>query len=67
MHPSAVLAAAQLRSVDRQLARSTALAAGTGVLDVPAVVVGERVFLGERAIEEASAHMSAGVTPAGPR
>jgi 2-hydroxychromene-2-carboxylate isomerase len=67
MHPAAVLAAAELRSVEHRLAQSTACAAGTGVLDVPAVVVGERVFLGERAIEEASAHMCGGVTPAGPR
>jgi 2-hydroxychromene-2-carboxylate isomerase len=67
MHPAAVLAAAELRSVAQQLAQSTARAAGIGVLDVPAVVVGERVFLGARAIEEASAHISAGVTPAGPQ
>jgi 2-hydroxychromene-2-carboxylate isomerase len=67
MHPTAVLAAAQMRSVDRQLSQSTERAARTGVLDVPAVVVGDRVFLGERAIEEASAYMTAAPAPTGPR
>src|ERR1017187_6729993 len=43
MHPAAVLAAAKLRSVERELAAKTAHAAQLGVLDVPAVVVGERV------------------------
>jgi 2-hydroxychromene-2-carboxylate isomerase len=62
MHPTAVLAAAKLRSVERELAERTARAAEVGVLDVPAVVVGERVFLGERAIEEASLHLRATVT-----
>jgi 2-hydroxychromene-2-carboxylate isomerase len=59
MHPSAVLAASKLRSVEHELAARTARAAEVGVLDVPAVVVGERVFLGERAIEDASLHMGA--------
>jgi 2-hydroxychromene-2-carboxylate isomerase len=57
MHPAAVLRGAELRSVGEQLARATAAAAGIGVADVPAVVVGERVFQGERALEDASAHM----------
>jgi 2-hydroxychromene-2-carboxylate isomerase len=65
MHPTAVLAGAELRSVDRQLSQSAVRAARTGVLDVPAVVVGERVFLGERAIEDASARMGASATGAG--
>jgi 2-hydroxychromene-2-carboxylate isomerase len=67
MHPTAVLAGAELRSTDRQLSQSTARAARTGVTDVPAVVVGERVFLGERAIADASAHMGADSAAAGPR
>ena len=58
MHPAAVLAGAKLRSVERELAARTAQAVQIGVLDVPAVLVGERVFLGERAIEEASLHVS---------
>jgi 2-hydroxychromene-2-carboxylate isomerase len=59
MHPTAVLAGAELRSVDRELSAATARAARAGISDVPAVVVGERVFLGERAVEQAAAHMSA--------
>jgi 2-hydroxychromene-2-carboxylate isomerase len=58
MHPDAVLAASELRAVARELARGTAGAAEAGVLEVPAVVVGERVFLGERVLEEARAHMA---------
>src|SRR3984893_8256948 len=53
MHPTAVLAATKLRSVERELAERTARAVKLGVLDVPAVVVGKRVFHGERAVEEA--------------
>jgi 2-hydroxychromene-2-carboxylate isomerase len=65
MHPSAVLRGAELRSVVAELAASTAAAADAGVRDVPAVLVGDRVFHGERAIEEAAARMCAG--PAGAR
>lgn len=56
MHPSAVLKGAELRSVHEQLSAATALAAQTGVTDVPAVRVGEQVFLGERAVEDAAAY-----------
>lgn len=54
MHPAAVLSGAELRSVRRQLSEATTLAAQVGVTDVPAVRVGERVFIGGRAIEEAA-------------
>jgi 2-hydroxychromene-2-carboxylate isomerase len=64
MHPAAVLRGAELRSVDRELANATAHAARTGILDVPAVVVSGRVFLGERALEDAAAHMRASSTTA---
>ncbi len=57
MHPAAVLRAAALRSVEQQLASATAAAAAIGVGDVPAVVVGERVFVGERALEDAARQM----------
>jgi 2-hydroxychromene-2-carboxylate isomerase len=62
MHPGAVLKGAELRSVAEQLAAATALAARVGVTDVPAVRIGETVFVGERAVEDAAAHM--GVTQA---
>ncbi len=58
MHPQAVLGGAQLRSVRQQLAQSTAAAARAGVSDLPAVRVGERVFCGARALEEAADHVA---------
>jgi len=62
MHPAAVLRGAELRSVERELAAATARAARTGIIDVPAVTVDGRIFLGERAVEDAAAHMSASAT-----
>jgi 2-hydroxychromene-2-carboxylate isomerase len=59
MHPAAVLKGAELRSVGDQLSSATALAAQAGVTDVPAVRMGERVFVGERAVEDAAAHVAA--------
>jgi len=57
MHPTAVLGAAKLRSVAEQLSAATALAARAGVTDVPAVRIAERVFVGERSVEDAAAHV----------
>jgi 2-hydroxychromene-2-carboxylate isomerase len=57
MHPAAVLRGSRLRSVAEQLAAGTAAAAEIGVSDVPAIRVGERMFLGEGALEEAAAQM----------
>ena len=54
MHPAAVLKGTELRSVREQLSQATALAAEAGVSDVPAVRIGERVFVGERAVEDAA-------------
>jgi len=56
MHPAAVLSAARQQSVRRGLTKATAWAAALGVRDVPAVAVGERVFHGEGALEEAAGH-----------
>jgi len=61
MHPAAVLKGAELRSVGEQLSSATAAAAALGVSDVPAVRVGERLFVGERALEEAAAYAGAPV------
>ncbi len=63
MHPAAVLRGAALRSVERELAAATASAANTDIIDVPAIRVGERVFLGGRAVEDAAAYMGDGVNP----
>jgi len=57
MHPAAVLRGAELRSTMQRLAKITAEAARAGVTDVPAIVVGDDVFLGEDALERAAAHM----------
>ena len=65
MHPAAVLRGAELRSVASQLAAATAAAARTGIIKVPAIVVGESVFEGERAVEQASAQMDAAMLQGG--
>jgi 2-hydroxychromene-2-carboxylate isomerase len=56
MHPTAVLKGAELRSVREEMGRATTAAAQAGVSDVPAVRIGERVFVGEHAVEDAAAH-----------
>jgi 2-hydroxychromene-2-carboxylate isomerase len=58
MHPAAVLKAIEMRSVAEQLREATATAAAAGVADVPAVRSGERVFAGERCLEEAARHLA---------
>jgi 2-hydroxychromene-2-carboxylate isomerase len=55
MHPTAVLRAAELRTVADELARATAAAVADGIRELPAIVVGESVFSGERAVEESAA------------
>jgi 2-hydroxychromene-2-carboxylate isomerase len=59
MHPAAVLKGAELRSVAEQLSTTTALAAQAGVSNVPAVRVEERVWVGERAVQDAATHIRA--------
>ena len=59
MHPAAVLKGAELRSVSEQLSSATARAAQAGVTDVPAVRIGAKVFVGERAVEDAAGHAAA--------
>jgi 2-hydroxychromene-2-carboxylate isomerase len=58
MHPSAILRAAEMRSVSGALSDSTAAAAAIGVRSVPAVAVAGRVFDGERVLEDAAEAMS---------
>jgi 2-hydroxychromene-2-carboxylate isomerase len=65
MHPRAVLHGAELRSTAEHLDDATAAASQVGVIDVPAVLVGARVFHGERAVEDAAAHARALSIPAG--
>lgn len=67
MHPAAVLSGSELRSVGERLTAATASASASGVLSVPAVRIGERVFHGERAVEDAAAQMGAAVPEGGSR
>jgi 2-hydroxychromene-2-carboxylate isomerase len=66
MHPAAVQVAAKRPALARELKACTARASELGVRDVPAILVGERTFHGERAIEQAAAHMQAHAAPETP-
>ena len=63
MHPRAVLGAAQTRGVREALAQATAQAAGAGVTQVPALVVGEAVFHGEESFEAAARTLAGASAP----
>jgi 2-hydroxychromene-2-carboxylate isomerase len=54
MHPTALIKGAGLGSIAKRLEDATAAAAAAGVLDVPAVQVGDRVFHGDRELELAA-------------
>ena len=58
MHPTAVLKSAGLGSIARRLDEATEAAAGAGVLDVPAIRVGDRVFHGDAELEAAAAELA---------
>jgi 2-hydroxychromene-2-carboxylate isomerase len=62
IHPAAILKASQTRGVREELDRTTTRALALGVTDVPAVRVGERILLGERALEQAGALLEAART-----
>jgi 2-hydroxychromene-2-carboxylate isomerase len=66
MHPAAVLRAAELRSVRRELAAATTIAEAAQINDIPALVFHGELFLGERAVEDAAERMRAGLAPAWP-
>jgi 2-hydroxychromene-2-carboxylate isomerase len=55
MHPAAVQKAAALKGTRARLQAATDAAWGAGVRDVPAVVVGDRVFHGDVELEAAAA------------
>jgi 2-hydroxychromene-2-carboxylate isomerase len=61
MHPAAVTKAAELRGTRRRLEEATAAARAAGVVDVPAVRVGTRVFHGDRELEAAARALGAPV------
>src|SRR3954451_1234153 len=54
LHPVAIEKGAGLASIRRRLDEATAEAAETGVLDVPAIRVGDRVFHGDGELEAAA-------------
>ena len=54
MHPMALVKGAELGSIANRLRDATAAAATAGVLAVPAVVVGDSVFHGDRELEKAA-------------
>ena len=59
IHPTALLRATQTRGVASELERASAQALALGVSDVPAVRVGDRVLVGESALEQAGALLAA--------
>ncbi|HTE59875.1 MAG TPA: DsbA family protein [Solirubrobacteraceae bacterium] len=59
MHPAAVIKSAELRGTRRRLDEATAAARAAGVLDVPAVRVGDRVFHGDRELDAAARALGA--------
>ena len=59
MHPAAVTKGAALASIRGRLDDATDAAADAGVLEVPAVRVGDRVFHGDRELEAAAAALAA--------
>jgi 2-hydroxychromene-2-carboxylate isomerase len=59
MHPAAVTRGAELRSVGEQLAAATRRATLSHIKDVPAIVLDQSVFEGERAVEQAAERMLA--------
>jgi 2-hydroxychromene-2-carboxylate isomerase len=58
MHPVAVQKAAELKGTRARLQAATDAARAAGVRDVPAVVVGERVFHGDGELEAAAAALA---------
>ena len=59
MHPVAVAKGAGLKSIVRRLDEATEAAAAGGVLDVPAVRVGDRVFHGDGELAAAAEALAA--------
>jgi 2-hydroxychromene-2-carboxylate isomerase len=55
LHPRAVLKGMEMQSVKDELRAATDEAIASGVMGVPSVVVGERVFWGDDRLEEAAA------------
>jgi 2-hydroxychromene-2-carboxylate isomerase len=61
MHPTAIVKGAGLQSIATRLDDATAAAAASGVLDVPAIRVGDEVFHGDAEVERAAQALASGV------
>jgi 2-hydroxychromene-2-carboxylate isomerase len=59
MHPNAIEKGAGLESIRRRLDEATDAAGALGVLEVPAVRVGDRIFHGDRELELAAGALAA--------
>jgi 2-hydroxychromene-2-carboxylate isomerase len=59
MHPAAVVKGAALKGTRARLEDATTAARAAGVVDVPAVRVGKRVFHGDRELEAAARELAA--------
>jgi 2-hydroxychromene-2-carboxylate isomerase len=59
IHPAALAKGAELKGTAERLRVATAEAAERGVLDVPAVLVGDRVFHGDAELEQAAEALAA--------
>jgi 2-hydroxychromene-2-carboxylate isomerase len=66
LHPAALLKGVALRSVTQALEQATERARAAGVRSLPAVQVGDAVFLGDAQLEDA-ARALATMSPVGPR
>jgi len=60
LHPRALLKAVETEAVKRGLREATERAAALGIEEVPAVAVGEEVFVGDDRLEDAVAAAAAG-------
>jgi 2-hydroxychromene-2-carboxylate isomerase len=58
LHPRAVLKGVETAMVRDALRGATAVAAAAGVHELPAITVGDRVFIGPAAVEEAAAALA---------
>jgi 2-hydroxychromene-2-carboxylate isomerase len=59
MHPAAIEKGADRDAIRRRLDEATDAAGGIGVLEVPTVRVGDRIFHGDRELEAAAAELAA--------
>jgi 2-hydroxychromene-2-carboxylate isomerase len=67
MHPAAVLKAAERPAMSEQLAAATEAAAAIEIVEVPAIAIGELIFQGERALEDAAEGLRAAAPAQAPR